>query len=297
MSAAIPVLEVGGTHVTSAVVDPVTWTLTSPATRRGVSSAAPADEILAAFVAAADAAGAAPHVVWGAAMPDPFDYANGVARFRGVGKFESLFGVDVGAALRTRVAARPAAVAFINDADAFTLGEWLNGAATGASRCAGITLGTGVGSGWAADGQIVDTGPAVPPGGRAHRLFVDGIPLEDVMSRRAIRRAYAAATGDHDADVADICARARGGESAATEVLSHALRTLGAVLAGPVSRFAAEVVVVGGSMAASWDVLEPPFVEGFSSVAPPPRLAVAVDADRAPLLGAARRAVEVSSAR
>ena len=85
--------------------------------------------------------------------------------------------------------------------------------------------------------------------------------------------------------MAEICARARAGEAAARPVLGHALRTLGAVLAGPVSRFGAEVVVIGGSMAASWDVLEPPFVDGFSTVAAPPRLAVAVDADRAPLLG------------
>jgi glucokinase len=147
---------------------------------------------------------------------------------------------------------------------------------------------------WVADGRIVDSGPDVPPGGRAHRLLADGRPLEEVMSRRAIRRAYAALTGDGAADVVDICARARAGEAGATQVLEHALRTLGAVLAPPVSRFGAETVVVGGSMAASWDVLEPPFVEGFSTVAPPPRIAVAQDADRAPLLGAAHRALEVS---
>lgn len=296
-AARVPVLEVGGTHVSSALVDSTTWTLRIPATRRRVSSAGSADEIVGAFVAAADAAAADPQAVWGVAMPDPFDYARGVAQFHGVGKFESLYGVDIGAGLRTGISAPPAAIAFINDADAFTLGEWLNGAATGAARCAGITLGTGVGSGWVADGRIVDTGPAVPPGGRAHRLLADGGPLEDVMSRRAIRRAYSAKTGDESADVAEICARARAGESAAITVLDRALRTLGAVLAAPVSRFGAEVVVFGGSMAASWDVLEPPFVEGFSTVAPPPRLAVAVDADRAPLLGAARRAIEFSAAR
>jgi glucokinase len=297
MSALVPVLEVGGTHVSSAIVDATTWELTSPATRRSVGSTGSADEIMSAFVAAADALAPPANAVWGVAMPDPFDYEGGVALFHGVGKFESLYGLDVGAALRTDVVAAPAAIAFINDADAFTLGEWLNGAATGASRCAGLTLGTGVGSGWVADGRIVDTGPDVPPGGRAHRLFADGVPLEDVMSRRAIRRAYDTATGDSEADVAEICARARNHEIAAIEVLGHALRTLGATLAGPVSRFAADVVVIGGSMAASWDVLEPSFVEGFRTVAAPPRLAVAVDADRAPLLGAARRAVEFSAGR
>jgi glucokinase len=290
----VPVLEIGGTHVSSAIVDTATWQLVGSATRLPLDSAGPAETIVAELVRAADALAAGPGATWGVAIPDPFDYAAGIALFRDVGKFEALYGVDIGRALRTAIAAEPGAVVFINDADAFTLGEWRNGAATGSRRCAGLTLGTGVGSGWVADGRIVDSGPDVPPGGRAHRLLADGRPLEEVMSRRAIRRAYAALTGDGAADVVDICARARAGEAGATQVLEHALRTLGAVLAPPVSRFGAETVVVGGSMAASWDVLEPPFVEGFSTVAPPPRIAVAQDADRAPLLGAAHRALEVS---
>lgn len=296
MSAPVPVLEVGGTHVSSAIVDTATWELVAPSTRLHIGSADPAPTVIAELVRAADAVDAATGAVWGVAMPDPFDYAAGIALFDGVGKFEALYGIDIGAQLRQRVAARPAAVGFINDADAFTLGEWLNGAATGSARCAGITLGTGVGSGWVAEGAIVDSGPAVPPGGRAHRLVVDGAPLEDVMSRRAIRRAYRATTGD-DADVAEICARARAGERSARTVLDHALRVLGAALAPSVSRFGVEVLVIGGSMSASWDVFEPPFLEGFGSVARPPRIAVAVDSDRAPLLGAGRRALEVSRRR
>ncbi len=293
-SDAVPVLEVGGTHVSSAVVDTATWQLVEPSIRLSLDAAGSAAAIVARLVAAADAAPARPRTVWGVAMPDPFDYPAGIALFDGVGKFEALYGVNVGAALGAAMASKPAAFAFINDADAFALGEWINGASAGFARSAGITLGTGVGSGWVADGRIVDTGPDVPPGGRAHRLTVDGAPLEDVMSRRAIRSAYATATGDAAADVREICARARDGETAASAVLRHALRTLGAVLAVPVSRFGADIVVIGGSMAGSWDLLEPYFIEGFVTVAPTPRLAVAFDSDRSPMLGAAHRALEVS---
>jgi glucokinase len=200
----------------------------------------------------------------------------------------------VRAALLVAIAPPPHDIAFINDADAFVLGEWLNGAATGSSRCAGITLGTGVGSGFVRDGSMVDSGPDVPPGGRAHRLTVDGAPLEDVMSRRAIRRAYAAASGDLTADVREICQRARGGDAVAVASIQIPLRTLGLTLAPWISRFGADVLVIGGSMAASWDVLEPPFLDGFASIAAPPRVAVAIDADRAPLLGAARRALDLT---
>jgi putative membrane protein len=293
----VPVLDVGGTHVTCALVDLASWDVVGRATRLPLDATGAAAGIIDALLEAAAGIAAPAGAVWGVAMPDPFDYATGVALFEGVGKFESLYGHDIRAALLAGLPASPADVAFINDADAFVLGEWLHGAASGTARCAGLTLGTGVGSGFVADGQVVDCGPDVPPGGRAHRLQVAGAPLENLMSRRALRRAYASRTGldaEEVPDVAEICARARSGEPAATSTIAHALRTLGAVLAPWIVRFGADVVVIGGSMAASWDVLEPPFVEGFGSIAEPPRLAVAADADRAPLLGAARRASEVS---
>jgi glucokinase len=165
------------------------------------------------------------------------------------------------------------------------LGEWVAGAARGDTRCAGLTLGTGVGSGWVADGRIVDSGPDVPPGGRAHRLEVDGVPLEDVMSRRAIRRAYATRTLDEQADVREIAERARGGDPVASDVLSRAVRALGAALGPYVRRFEAQVLVIGGSMAAYWDLFEPWFVTGFGDHAP--KIVTAADAEHSPLYGAA----------
>ncbi len=293
----ICVLDIGGTHVSSACVDVSSWRLVDTATRLAVDPHAPAEEIIATFVRAAQAVPSDGPALWGVAMPDPFDYASGRALFQGVGKFESLYGVDVRVALLAGIVPKPVEVAFINDADAFVLGEWLNGAATGSRRCAGMTLGTGVGSGFVADGRIVDSGPTVPPGGRAHRLRIDGVPLEQVMSRRAIRLGYAEASGDHTADVREICDRARHGDSPALAALAGALRPLGAALGPWIARFGAEVLVVGGSMAQSWDVLEAPFTAGFASVATPPRIVVADDADRAPLLGAARCAVALSRSR
>ena len=228
----------------------------------------------------------------GFAMPDPFDYANGVALFTGVGKFESLYGVDVRAALLDRTGF--ARVDFLNDADAFALGEWVSGAAVGTSRCAAITLGTGIGSGWIADGHPVSSGDAVPDGGRAHRLRVDGVPLEELVSRRAIRRDYAAATGgptgDIAVDVREICDWARGGQDAARNILHSAFHTLGAALGPSFARFEPEVVVVGGSMAASWDLFEPSVVEGMAP-AVAPRFVVTASAEAAALVGAARHAL------
>ncbi len=282
--ASIPALEVGGTHVTAALVDPTTWALVGPRHRQSVDAAGPAAEIIAAWVAAAGASAAPSGARWGVAMPDPFDYPRGIARFEGVGKFEALFGLDVGAALRGSIAPPPESVAFVNDADAFILGEWLVGAARGTRRCVGLTLGTGVGSGWIADGSIVSAGPAVPPGGRAHRITLDGRPLEDVMSRRAIRAAYAAATDDAQADVREIAGRARAGDAVAIEVLRVATSGLGRALGPYLARFDPDVIVVGGSMAASWDVLSPGFLAAVTTA---PTVRRSIDAEAAGLAGAA----------
>lgn len=281
----MPVLDVGGTHVSAALVDIAAVALVGPAARLPLDANGPADAIVAGLVRAASTVAAPAGAVWGVAMPDPFDYERGIARFAGVGKFDALNGLNLGAALASALPRRPQAVQFLNDADAFTLGEYTHGAAAGFGRVVGITLGTGVGSGWVVDGRIVADGPGVPPGGRVHRLTAGGLPLEDRMSRRAIRAAYAEAGGD-GADVREIAARARQGESRARAVLDAALQALGGTLGPAIADFGAEVVVVGGSMAASWDLFEAPLRAGFAGTFPP--ILLAGDPEHAPLFGAAR---------
>ena len=247
MSAApVPVLEIGGTHVSAALVDLAARQVVSKVVRHDLDAAGSATDLLDAMAAAGRAVGRA-GATWGVAMPSPFDYDAGIGRFTGVGKFDALHGVDVRAGLVGRLDA--GAVVFGNDADAFGVGEFLAGAAAGCARAVCLTLGTGVGSAWLADGVPVDDGPLVPPEGRVHLLTVHGAPLEDAVSRRAIRAAYGAGV-----DVAVIAERARAGEEHAAAVLHHAFTTLGRALAPWVSDFGAQRVVVGGSIARS---LEP----------------------------------------
>ena len=280
----VGVIEIGGTHATSALIMSNEWAVRSDLCRVEINSHADADSLLNSMAAAANGIQADQ---WGIAMPDPFDYVQGVGRFRDVGKFDALDGVDVRSGLAQRLGVDPDALAFCNDADAFTLGEWAVGAGRGTHRCVGLTLGTGVGSGWTIDGHVVD--PGSPPGGRIHRLHLDGKPLEDTMSRRAIRAAYATATDDASADVHDIATRARAGEQSAITVLRTALSGLGRALAAPVLGFGADVLVVGGSMTGSWDLLEPWVIAGWTSTtatAPPP-VRRAERGEEAPLIGAA----------
>jgi glucokinase len=254
-----PVIDVGGTHVTAAIVDTARWrTVDGTRYRTPLNSDGTAAAIVRSFAAAVLPLSDIGASVLGVSMPGPFDYDAGIGRFHGVGKFDALNGVDVGAALRSALPVPPTRIVFVNDASAFAIGEWLAGAARGAGRVVAITLGTGVGSAFLDHGRTVSAGPSVPPGGYAHRLRIGGRPLEDVVSRRAIVAAYQSETaGQAGVDVDVIARYAGGGDAAARQVLDHAMGALGEALRPWLVRFSADVLVVGGGMAASWDLIEP----------------------------------------
>ena len=178
-----PVIDVGGTHVTAALADTVRWrTIDGTRQRMPLRSDGTAAEIVAALVSAIRPLGDISAPVLGVSMPGPFDYDKGIGRFHGVAKFAALNGVDVGSALRAALPTPPARIAFVNDASAFAIGEWIGGAAQGAERVVGITLGTGVGSAFLDHGHVISDGPDVPPSGYAHLLRINGRPLEDVVT-------------------------------------------------------------------------------------------------------------------
>jgi len=297
----VPVVEVGGSHVTAALVG---LDGNPPAIRKLITApldpAASADVLLDAMLSCARALDAPAGARWGVAVPAPFDYTAGVAWYRGVAKFDALYGVDVGRRLRDGLGPALAAdPVFLGDAEAFALGEWVFGAGRSARRILGVTLGTGVGASFLDGGVAVVDGPHVPPAGRADLLKVDDRPLEESVSTRAIVARYARAGGP-PSSVAEIAERARGGEDRAVAVLDEAFGILGAALAPWVASFGAQVVVVGGAMVRSWDLIEASLrrgiyvgangLSGDGNAGAQPMLMPATHADHAAFFGAAYRA-------
>ncbi|GAA3193557.1 ROK family protein [Dactylosporangium siamense] len=250
------VLEIGGSHVTAAGVL-LDDRKVIQRQRHPLDPGLAADGIVNALAAAAKLLEPHPGDRWAVAMPGPFDYRTGVSLHAGVGKFDSLRGVDLRAALAHAIPAAPDAFTFVNDADSFLLGEWVDGAAKGAARCVAITLGTGIGSAWLADGSVVTTGPDVPPDGEVHFCTIDGVELEEVVSDRALIRAYRSLTGVDVDGMRGLATRARELDAAAQSVIDTAFGALGVLLTDWLTRFKAEVVVFGGSMTGAWDLIEP----------------------------------------
>jgi glucokinase len=203
---------------------------------------------------------------------------------RGVAKLESLYGVDLRAELSAALTVRPQDITFLNDAEAFLIGEAWTGAARGHSTTMGVTLGTGLGSAFMAGGEVVRAAPhVIPPEGRLDLVPFRGAPVEDTLSRRGLRAAY----GGDSPEVVEIARRARGGERHAAEVFRRFGSLLGEFLAPWVERFAPTCVVLGGSIARSWDL----WAEEFRAACSPDMdltwYGVAEHLDEAPLLGAA----------
>ncbi|RDV08773.1 ROK family protein [Arthrobacter sp. RT-1] len=267
-----PVLEIGGTHVTAAKVrGPEGGWQVQPGSlvRRHLDARASADVLLAELAQAARDLGDEHSGAWGVALPGPFDYHHGIARYADVGKFDQLRGVDVGAGLARRLGPAQQSMAFLNDADAFGIGEFVLGAAGNSHRAACITLGTGVGSCFMQGGVPVKTGNDVPPDGSCYLLQYRGRPLEDTISRRAIRRAYSSASPDAGTpDVHEIAAAAREGDVVAAAVLEQAFSAVGEAVGPYLSSFGAEVLIIGGSMAGSWDIVEPAIRKGLALAVP-----------------------------
>lgn len=283
----IGALEIGGTHVTAAVVAMDEHAVVADTLhRQEITEDGTRDELVRAIVDAARRVARAEIARWGVATPGPFDYAQGISQIRGVAKLDALYGVHLRAEISAALGLQPRDVSFLNDANAFLIGEWWAGAADGDGRSIGITLGTGLGSAFMSRGRIVESDPDIPPEGRLDLVPFRGAPVEETLSSRGLRAAY----GGRGPDVIEMARRAREGEHRAADVLQRFGAALGEFLAPWVVRFAPDTVVFGGSIARSWDVWLPDFHATCAPEMDQTWFGVAEQLEEAPLLGAAYHA-------
>lgn len=246
----VAVLEIGGSHVTAAVVSPGGWDVDVVERAKLASQEAPGS-VVAQLAAAARKLPLASGLA--VALPGPFDFATGVAWYRNQGKFDQLYGYNLGESLGAELGLDR--LMFMNDAEAFAVGEWTAGEVRGVDRCVGVTIGTGIGTAFLADGRVVRAGETVPPGGELYKTSYAGKPLEDSISARAIQRAYP----DQVPGVKEIADLARSGDAVALEVLRTAFSVLAAALTPWLNRFGVTRTVLGGSISGAFDLVEPVF--------------------------------------
>jgi glucokinase len=275
------VYDVGGSHISAALCAASDLSL-GPVVKAPLPEQQSADAFLDVLTHLAAQAGADPQTSGaGFAMPGPFDYAEGISWMKH--KMAYLYGVNLREVFAQRMRWSGPQVQFLNDAAAFILGEVGAGAGRGVARVVGITLGTGIGSGYAVNGRLVTEGPGVPPGGEIWNVPFEGGIVEDLISTRAIKQAYLQRTG-FDKEVAAIAAAAAH-DPAAAEVFAAFGRDLGRSLRILLHDFAPQAVVLGGGIARSAPLFLPAAEKELKAASL--ELRIAALGDRAPLVGAA----------
>lgn len=192
----------------------------------------------------------------GFAMPGPFNYAQGVARFKGNDKYESIYGLTVEDHLKSRLSIPDLPMRFHNDASCFAIGEDGFGAARGHQRSICVTLGTGFGSSFIDDGIPIVVREDVPEDGCLwHLAFKEGI-ADEYFSTRGFVRAYQEKFGDTLPGVKEIVQK-RESDPSVQAIFDNFGRDMITFMAPWIEKFQPSVIVLGGNISGAYSLFSP----------------------------------------
>lgn len=274
--------DVGGTYIKAGIIHRDGSVLEHTMSEYEAHSNGTADEIAEHFrnitrnlvIRLTDVPGARVYGI-GYAFPGPFDYEQGISYIQGLNKFEAIYGVNIGERLRSDYEEDAVIAAsltpdwqliFQNDASMFALGEAVYGQASAAQRVVCMTLGTGLGSGFVDNGQLIKQRHDVPENGWLYHLpFEDGM-ADDFISRRGVLRLAAEIGIDLSGgqDVRELAQLAMSGDERAILLFQMFGERMARILELPMIKFQPDAIVFGGQIAKSGDLFLPALKREFN---------------------------------
>lgn len=254
-------VDVGGTELKAALIDQ-SGALLTPIRYFPADSRQEAGPLLAHFAAIlSEACGETAVDGVRLAFPGPFDYEKGICLLKGQDKYDHLYGVNLRDELSRRMNFPGEEIRFLNDADAFAMGEMGFGAAKGAARAMFICIGTGLGSGFGVDGRMAPPGtPGMPEGGELYALpFLDK-RIDDYISRRGLMALSRERLGEA-LDGRQMALRAGQGDPAALACWRAFGERVRDALLPWLESFRPQVLCTGGQITRSGDLFLPPVEE------------------------------------
>ncbi|MCB0584869.1 MAG: ROK family protein [Phaeodactylibacter sp.] len=223
----------------------------------------------------------------GFAMPGPFEYKTGLARFEGNDKYEALYDVNIREELPAYLRAPDIPLRFINDATAFAVGvSWL-GEGRGFHRVIAITLGTGFGSAYIEDGiPVVNREDVAEQGCFWHLPYEDGI-ADDYFSTRWFVHEYQKLSGKKAPGVKEVAEAAREREDARNLFITFG-RNLGEFFIPWLKKFPADSLVIGGNISHAYPLFGPALEAVFRENGLDTRVTTSSLMEDAALIGSAR---------
>ncbi|KPE51638.1 ROK family protein [Chryseobacterium indologenes] len=244
-------IDIGGSHITMAQVDPVKREIiASTYIREHVDSFGSREDIFSAWVSAIEKATkglVSEALLIGIAMPGPFDYENGISLMQ-QGKFIDIYQVNIKKELAKRLGISEQQIYFVNDAAAFMEGEVFGGCVQGFRKVFGVTLGTGLGTtfyngDFATDEDLWDS---------PFRKSV----FEDYLATRWFVKRYAELTGGQISGTKDLLDKPL---EIQTQIFNEYADTFSEFIVQHVNHYKPEVLVIGGNIAKAY----PHFGERF----------------------------------
>jgi glucokinase len=278
VSSLILTADIGGSHITAAICNTDTYDIEKNGIIRvEVNSKATATEIIASWRSAlqlalshadSDVSGL------GVAMPGPFDYTKGVSYIKGLNKYEAIYGMDIKSAFAGFLNMDRGLVRFRNDAEATIAGEALAGAGAGYKNVAGVTLGTGFGSAYCAEGITHD----LNYGSDSYR----GTIADDYLSTRWFQKRYHELTGKPIPDVKALAALVPV-DKAARQAFDEFAGNMADFLQQPLNKLSPDVLVLCGNITKAAEYFLPQLSNSLSNIT----IKTALMGEKAALIGAA----------
>jgi glucokinase len=234
--------DIGGTHITTTIVDILNKTVLEKSyVRKHVDSSGSLEQIIAewknAIFNSFHNVGMQPTKI-GIAMPGPFDYEKGISLIK-ENKYESLYQVNVKDLLADNLGIKNTDILLANDAQCFLSGETFLGVARNYNKVIGITLGTGLGSATFDNGKVKDAELWCMP-------FRDGI-AEEYLSTRWFLKRYFELSGINALNVKDL-ANQFSQSASVQQLFKEFAHTLGEFILEFAPKINPEAIVLGGNI-------------------------------------------------
>ena len=193
------------------------------------------------------------------AFPGPMDYERGISLMHDLAKYEGLAGVALRPLLSEMLGLVPVHMA--NDGALFALGAAAVLLPGRPGRVAGLTLGTGCGSGFVVDGELLggdevrNGEEGVPPRGYVYDLALEREGGETTVEEALSARGLIATAAERGLDCPSAYAvheAAERGDARAEAAFADYGRMLGQLLARWIRPFGPDLIALGGRMSVDW---------------------------------------------
>ncbi len=286
-------IDIGGTHITSAIIDVVNMKVIDFSLHKeSFDSNLPVNEVMSIWEKAIRTSVENSKVdeIIGLAvcMPGPFDYTNGLCWIKDQSKYEHFYGLNVRYLFQGSLnLSSEFPILFENDAVCFGKGEVFKDATNLSKKVMAVTLGTGLGACFIDKGVSIVSGELVPTDGEIYNIPYKESIAEDYVSARGLLSHYKKLTKKELSNGLELFNLAVAGDVVAIKVFEEMGEDLAKVAIPWLERFGSDSFIIGGKIANASAFFLKSFNKKIKESGLEITVSVSTDNEVAALLGAA----------